>query len=130
MSNLNIKQTEMNNSSQSLISEEEKNQIKTDIEKKIEKKIILSRVWENKYYKGLEELFNEWLFDGYQYDIKFYRGRKDRKEFLKFFKSILDNDFIEYPMSFQLVWRHFKEWYDFRCHMIYNTLYLNKKSYK
>ena len=120
----NKKQTEMNNSSQSLT--EKNNQIQTMVEKKEN----LIRVWENKYHKGLDDLFENWLIDGYQYVIKFYRGRKDRKEFLKTFKSELDMDFIEYPMSFQSVWKHFKEWYDFRCHMIYNTLYLNEKSYE
>lgn len=96
----------------------------------VKKSETLKGVWENKFHKGLEELFEIWIYEVYEYQIKFYRSRKDRKEFLKTFKSKIELDFIEYPMSFQSIWKHFKEWYNFRCNMIYNTLYLDEKYYR
>ena len=90
----------------------------------------LQRVMENEFHKGLEELFEIWTCEGYEDQIKFYRSRKDREEFLKNFESELYCDFMRYPMSFYSLWKYFKEWYDFKCDIIYNTYYLDEKSYR
>ena len=28
-------------------------------------------------------------------------------------------DFTDNPFQFQIVWKHFKDWYQFKCDMIY-----------
>ena len=96
----------------------------------VKKSETLKRVWENKFHKGLEELFEIWIYEDYEYQIKFYRSRKDRKEFLKNFKTKVNFDFIEYPMSFYSLWKYFKEWYNFRSDIIYNTYNLDEKYYR
>ena len=96
----------------------------------VKKSEALKRVWENKFLKGLEELFEIWIYEDYEYQIKFYRSRKDRKEFLKNFKTEVNFDFIEYPMSFYSLWKYFKECYNFRSDIIYNTYNLDEKYYR
>ena len=110
MLNSNTPKTEMNNSSQSLT--------KTQSLPK-QRDFNLMDYWEDKYLRGLHNLFEFFQIDGYSDVIKFYKTQNKRKEFLKRFKIQMCEDFTDNPFLFQIVWKHFKDWYHFKSDMIH-----------
>ena len=112
MLNSNTPQTEMNNSSQSL------NETQT-LPK--QRDFNLMEYWDEKYLSGIHNLFEFFQMEGYNDLIKFYKSENKKKEFLKRFKIQMWEDFTDNPFQFQIIWKHFKDWYQFKCDMIYNS---------